>query len=235
MPPTNDSLLGMHRALLVRTALPGTLPASAAALLVKTTRERSFAKGETVLAAGTPATSAWLVIEGSVAQGVRTPGTSAPRRVAVAGQWLDLPHALLGIVHAEDAVAESNCWLLELQLDRLMRRDTQHAARLSALAMLLAAEALRLGDSVRSLATKDATGRVAAWLIAQAQVAGSDAAFRLPQRKRDVAAQLGTTAETLSRTLARLSAAGVIGMQGRSISLLDLTALERLAEPPEAG
>jgi CRP-like cAMP-binding protein len=226
---------GPHQAPLVRAALPGKLSASAADLLAQAATERRFTKGQAVLVSGTPATSAWLVVEGRVAQGPRAPSSPAPRRVAVAGQWLDLPNALLGMVHAEDACAESNCRLLELHLDRLLRRDAQQAGRLSALAILLAAEALRLGDSVRNLATKDATARIATWLIAQAQVAGPDAAFRLPQRKRDVAVQLGTTAETLSRTLARLSTGGAIGMDGRSITLLDLPALERLAEPPDPG
>lgn len=51
----------------------------------------------------------------------------------------------------------------------------------------------------------------------------------LPVPKRDVAALLGTTPESLSRALAQLTAAGLIRSTDRTVELLDLDALEERA------
>ncbi len=53
--------------------------------------------------------------------------------------------------------------------------------------------------------------------------------MQLQQRKRAVAQELGTTAETFSRTLAQLNRMKLIEVHGYTIALLDLDALEKLA------
>ena len=51
----------------------------------------------------------------------------------------------------------------------------------------------------------------------------------LSERKRDIAAQLGITPETLSRLLRSLTRKGLIEVVGYNVHVLDLPALRRLA------
>jgi CRP-like cAMP-binding protein len=81
-------------------------------------------------------------------------------------------------------------------------------------------------DEIRGLTTQDAAGRVAAWLLAQA---GASTEVRMADRKRDVAAQLSISPETLSRTLRQLADRGVLAVQGYRIGLLDRVELLALA------
>jgi CRP/FNR family transcriptional regulator len=55
-------------------------------------------------------------------------------------------------------------------------------------------------------------------------------ACQLPTSKREIAARLGTVPETLSRTLQRFKRAGVISFSGDKVRILDVDALDRLAQ-----
>jgi CRP/FNR family transcriptional regulator len=58
----------------------------------------------------------------------------------------------------------------------------------------------------------------------------SPISFRLPQSKRELAGQIGTVPETLSRALAKMKKQGVIQVKGSQIRVLDMDALRELAE-----
>lgn len=94
----------------------------------------------------------------------------------------------------------------------------------------------RLASTERLLAavtSSDVGARVAAYLLdLPASSASGTVAVRLPMAKHEIASHLGTTPETLSRRLARLTADGVIEQRARSeIAILDVDALERAATP----
>ncbi|MFG2087403.1 MULTISPECIES: Crp/Fnr family transcriptional regulator [unclassified Spirillospora] len=94
----------------------------------------------------------------------------------------------------------------------------------------------RLASVERLLAavtSSDVTARIAAHLLdLPADVRDGVPAVRLPMAKKDVAAYLGTTPETLSRSLAALSADGVIELRGRrDVVILDVEALDHAAVP----
>lgn len=86
-----------------------------------------------------------------------------------------------------------------------------------------------------AITSHDVTARVAAYLLDQpATVRDGVRTVRLPIAKKDVAAYLGTTPETLSRRLAALAGRGVIGLPGRrDVTIPDVDALVRAAEPDE--
>jgi len=52
----------------------------------------------------------------------------------------------------------------------------------------------------------------------------------LKQTKRELASQIGTIAETLSRALKKLSSSGLIEVKGPEITILDPDGLSQLAE-----
>ncbi|PWF27320.1 Crp/Fnr family transcriptional regulator [Ancrocorticia populi] len=80
-----------------------------------------------------------------------------------------------------------------------------------------------------SLTTSDVAARIAGYLLDQpAESRNGRDVVRLPMSKREVASYLGTSPETLSRGLARLSESGMIEVSGQEIVLLDIAELDRI-------
>lgn len=213
---------------------PAALPATAAAAWAGLAVTREVPAGALVLTRHAPATSLWLVTRGRVALGtLGEDGQLQHRRSVEAGQWLDLASALLGRGHLEDAVAELDGEVWQLPLQDVLRAGQSHPAILAALATASAAQVQGLIEGTRSLVMKDVQSRCASWLLDHAARGddGPQRSLKLHQRKRAIAQQLGTTAETFSRTLRQLTRRGLIEVRGYTITLLDLDGLRSLAEP----
>lgn len=82
---------------------------------------------------------------------------------------------------------------------------------------------------IEQLSLKEVPARLASVLLALSREAHAPV-IHLTQSKRELAAQIGTIAETLSRALAKLKQAGLIAVEGRKITLLDPERLEELSE-----
>jgi len=81
---------------------------------------------------------------------------------------------------------------------------------------------------IEDLSLKDVPSRLAGALLRHAAQAGSDT-FDLPQTKRELAGQIGTIPETLSRALAKLKSAGLIAVRGKTIEIRNRPALTEVA------
>jgi len=82
---------------------------------------------------------------------------------------------------------------------------------------------------IERLSLKDVPARLAAALLEISARSGADT-FTLDRTKRELAGQMGTVPETLSRALARLKAHGLIAERGGRVRVLDREGLRRLAE-----
>lgn len=234
------TVAGSVEALIEHACRPVGLGCGDARALAACARTHSVGTGEVVLSRSEVATSLWLVMSGRVAQGTRgSHGLLQHRHSVQVGQWLDLVSALAHGCHAEDAVAETPAVLCELPLQAVLQLGSERPQLLVAVATILASATVALADNVRDLMFKDVQSRCATWLLGHAELAaGSDqrtGTLLLQQRKRQIALQLGTTAETLSRTLRQLCQRGLIEMRGYVIHLLDVPALQRLADPQGRG
>jgi CRP/FNR family transcriptional regulator len=83
---------------------------------------------------------------------------------------------------------------------------------------------------VENLSLKEVPGRLASYLLYLSEELASANDIRLPISKGQLASLLGTIPETLSRILGKMSAQGIITVQGAEIAVNDRTALEDLAE-----
>jgi CRP/FNR family transcriptional regulator len=77
------------------------------------------------------------------------------------------------------------------------------------------------------LTLKDVETRLLNWLVKRS-LAGEGATIQLKGTKRVLAAELGTSSETLSRTLGRLRDRRLISVSGRAIAIRDLHALQAM-------
>jgi CRP/FNR family transcriptional regulator len=83
---------------------------------------------------------------------------------------------------------------------------------------------------IENLSLKEMPARLASYLIYLAQEQQNEKAVTLRISKGQLASILGTIPETLSRVFAKLSGQGLIRVEGKTITLLDRSGLEDLAE-----
>jgi CRP/FNR family transcriptional regulator len=89
---------------------------------------------------------------------------------------------------------------------------------------LLARKCLILSRRVESLGLETVRQRLARYLLGRCGGAGG-CTIRLPVKKSELAAQLGTIAETLSRNLKQLQEDGRIEVRGAEIRVIDCPGL----------
>lgn len=101
------------------------------------------------------------------------------------------------------------------------------------LAMIMLADLSRrlrqLTKLVESLSLKESPARLAAYLLHASEELTHADQVELDVTKGQLATLLGTTPETLSRTLKKMSETGLIEVQGRTIKLLNKAGLEQMA------
>jgi CRP/FNR family transcriptional regulator len=86
----------------------------------------------------------------------------------------------------------------------------------------------QFASQVEQLTFQDVPARLARYIL---DLAGDDVfAVTLPIPKGQLASNLGTVSETLSRTFRKLSDEGLVTVQGKEITILDRESLEDLSE-----
>lgn len=190
--------------------------------------ERRLGSDDWVFGHRSVARSLVALLEGTVSLGLRDGMAMAPERLLHGPAWLDAASAwTTGAPHTLDARALTSVRVIELPRRELQALIGERPALATAFVALLAHEVQRLSLQAHELMHKDAGGRLAAWL--QRQLLGAQTRLRLAERKRDIAAQLGMSPETLSRQMRELSRRGLIEVRGYEVHVLDGAALKQLA------
>ena len=91
----------------------------------------------------------------------------------------------------------------------------------------------QFANQIEDLTFKDVPSRLARYLMALSE--GVNASVELPISKSQLASNLGTVSETLSRTLRKLSEDDLISVSGKTVEILDFERLEELAEKCKEG
>lgn len=107
----------------------------------------------------------------------------------------------------------------------LVRGDPSLAMNMLA---VLSRRLRQFANLIEELSLKEVPGRLASYLIYLSEKSKGVDTIELDIPKTLLAHFLGTIPETVSRTLARMSADGLIRMKGRKITLLDRRRLEEL-------
>ena len=94
---------------------------------------------------------------------------------------------------------------------------------------VLSAKLHEFASLIEHLSLREVPERLAGALLEMSAVTGART-FQLQQTKRQLAAQIGTVAETLSRALAKLKSSGLIDVRGSQITILDEAGLRAILE-----
>lgn len=132
--------------------------------------------------------------------------------------------------HAEATMDSRVLFIPRENLTRLLERDSTLAMNMLA---ALSRKLRRFTIKLENLTLKETPQRVAAYLLDLSDREGGTEEVVLDISKGHLAGLLGTAQETLSRVLKKMSLAGLIEVQGKTIRLLDHDGLDALAAGDE--
>jgi CRP-like cAMP-binding protein len=196
---------------------------------------KKYRRGELIFNEGDPCPGIFVVGEGAVRIFKNAPtGKQHVLHLAYEGSTFAEVAAIgeLPCPAFAEATQDTVCALLpQSPFMREIRRDHQLCIQLLS---SMAGWVHHLVGMLEDIVLRDATSRVARHLL-RTDVPGQGQDFLLPMLKRDLASHLNLTSETLSRTLRRLTQAGLIDTPDQHhIRIIDKTAMEDVAEglPP---
>jgi CRP/FNR family transcriptional regulator len=185
-------------------------------------------RGEVLFLRGEPCHGLHVVLDGAI----RVYNSSSSGREQVIG--VERAGSVIGELPLFDggnqpysAEAMSPSRLLFIPREHFLTVIHAHPELMQAALRALAIRVRRLLHLVEELSLHEVPERVARYLLAQAKERG--ACFTLDYTHAELAAQLGTVREMVTRTLNRFRKAGWISMQDGKITVLDRDALQALA------
>jgi CRP/FNR family transcriptional regulator, cyclic AMP receptor protein len=232
MPPdgnTQPSALGLRRI----TLLAGLSTASLEAL-ARECAWRSFAAGQGIISRNASDRDVYLIVAGRVrATTYSIGGRQVTFRDLEAGDLFGDVAAIDGMPRSADVVALESTLVASLApaaFWRLLREQPDVAERaLRGLAGLVR----RLSERVIDLSTLGVQNRIHAELLRRARaagVSGNTARIDPAPKHADIASQVSTYREQVTRELSALAKAGVLGKEAGALVVRDVAGLERLVE-----
>jgi len=203
---------------------PAELKKLAAILRIKNLR-----KGELLFLEGDPADGFYLLCAGRV----------KIHKISVDGREQILHQIVPGQIFAEAAIFHgdhypADCTAIEDSVVALLpkkaflelvERDPQISLKIIG---SLSAFLREFTEIIENLSLKEVPARIAGFLARRSAAAGQTTIV-LEMTKTELARHLGTSSETFSRALRRLSDANIIKVQGRKIIILDPKRLAQVA------
>jgi CRP/FNR family transcriptional activator FtrB len=196
------------------------------------------ARGEPICEADTPAAHLHLLAEGRVAlRACAEGGASTVLDILSPGEVFLAPAVVLDLPQMAAAVAMSPCRILRLPAAGFRAALAADPGLARAAAEAVSRQWRALAEQVVDLKLRDAARRVARYVAEGLPPASPSGPVDLPEPRTALAARLGMTPESLSRTLHAFADAGLLELSGRRVTVLDRAALlatgprGRVAEP----
>lgn len=198
------------------------LPDAAVTQVAGLVRDHSFSAGEYLFAAGDDATTLFIIANGQVKVTQDTlSGREQMLRLLTAGDFDGE-----AVLFTQGEYNTTGLALTDVQACTITRADFQALLQATpelALNVLnaLGQRVVQLEAQATAASTSSVGERLASYLVETAATLGSDS-YELPLRKKDLAAYLGTSPETVSRRLRSFEDGGYIKQSGRShIAIID--------------
>lgn len=153
-----------------------------------------------------------------------------------------LPGELLGLdslatgVHCAEAIALADTQVCEFPVQGILNRSATVPELGAKMLQVLGSSAMGSRVHVDLLLRRQADERVAMFLydlLVRYGREGSNPSLMLPMGREDVGRYLGLALETVSRSLTRLQEDALIEVSGRSVRVLDVGRLRRMAMLPD--
>jgi CRP-like cAMP-binding protein len=184
-----------------------------------------FSPGTTLYAEGDAGDFVYCVVAGMVRTiNVSRDGNRVVRGFHLSGEFFGMERAQR---HASSAEAVSDTWAVRCprsRLDALAASDSQIANALWSWLLRMAERA----EDLSVIGRASAAEKLAYFLIDFVGRVSTTRSIELPMSRTDIGDYLGLSSETVSRTFTTLRRDGLITTRGRSVTLLNLGALQRM-------
>ncbi len=199
---------------------------------------RRYAAGESVFSEGEPCSGLYVVESGHV----RIFKSSANGREQVLS--IDGPGSSIAELPVFDGgnypasvTAIDDATLLFVSKQDFQALCLKHPQVALKVLRVVGSRLRRLVGIIEELSFTTVRHRLAAFLLRLAQKEGKPAAkgveVMLPVSNQELASQIGTVRELVSRNLSRLQSEGILKIDGRTVTVFDLKALESQTDSPE--
>lgn len=216
---------------LSRVALFSGLNESEIAYLVKHTVSRRYSAGETVFTEGEPCAGLYVVESGHV----RIFKSSAGGREQVlsiegpGSSVAELP-VFDGGSYPASVTAVDDAVLLFISKHDFQSLCLTHPQVALKVLRVVGSRLRRLVGIIEELSFTTVRHRLAAFLVRLAKTSGQSGSdeieITLPANNQELAAQIGTVRELVSRNLSRFQSEGMVRIDGRTVTITNLKALE---------
>jgi CRP-like cAMP-binding protein len=224
-----ELLGGMPARLAALVALSPLLSAAApvvAPLMLAGAEILRATRGEPIFMADAPAAHLHLLAEGRVAlRASAEGGASTVLDILGPGEVFLAPAVVLDLPQMATAAAMSPCRILRLPAAGFRAALAADPGLARAAAEAVSRQWRRLAEQVVDLKLRDTARRVARYLADGLPTAAPSGPVDLPEPRTALAARLGMTPESLSRTLHAFADAGLLELSGRRVTVLDRAAL----------
>jgi CRP/FNR family transcriptional regulator, cyclic AMP receptor protein len=201
------------------------------AFLAQHTVPRRFSAGETIFAEGEPCTGLYVVESGHVRIFKSSPG-GREHVLSIdgpGGSIAELP-VFDGGNYPASAAAVDEATLLFVSKQDFQSLCLAHPQVALKVLRVVGARLRRLVGIIEELSFTTVRHRLAALLVRLAKASGKringGVEITLPANNQELASQIGTVRELISRNLSRFQVEGMLKIEGRTVTVTDLKALE---------
>jgi CRP/FNR family transcriptional regulator len=199
--------------------------------LLERVSSRKYSGGEIVFSEGEPCAGLFVVESGSVRIFKSSPG-GREHVLSIegpGGSIAELP-VFDGGNYPASVVAVEDAVLLFVSKQDFQALCLAHPAVALKVLKVVGGRLRRLVGIIEELSFTTVRQRLSAYLLRIAESEGRRVAqgveVTLPANNQELAAQIGTVRELISRNLSRLQAEGIVSIDGRSLVIRDVKALE---------
>jgi len=235
--PVPDTSLKVGQTL-AKVAVFAGLTEGELTFLARRTMPRRYSSGEMVFAEGEPCSGLYVIESGNVRIFKSSPqGREQVLSIDGAGSSIAEIPVFDGGVYPASAVAIDDATLLFVSKQDFQALCLEHPQVPLKVLRVVGARLRRLVGIIEELSFTTVRHRLANYLLREAHKSGKRSAagveITLPITNQELAAQIGTVRELVSRNLSRLQAEGLLKIDGRNVLLLNLKALEAENDPAE--
>ncbi len=199
---------------------------------------RHFKKNQTVFSEGQACNGLYAVESGSV-KIFKTSARGREQILSIEGPGATLAELPVfdGGNYPASAAAEVDSTLIFIGKKEFRALCLEHPEAALKVLSVLGKRLRQLVEIIENLSFTTVRHRLAALLLREARLKGTPSPhgteFTLAVNNQQLSAQIGTVRELVSRTLSRLQADGIIRLEGKTVTVPDLKALEAESEDTE--
>jgi len=223
-----------HAAFLAKAPIFAELSDTELNFLASRVTVRRFAAGELIFSEGEPC-SGMHVIKAGLVKIFKSSASGREQVLAMDGPGHSIAELPVfdGGNYPASAMAVQHTSLLFVSKQDFNALCVTHPAVSLKIMRVLGRRLRALVAIIEELSFSTVKGRLASLLLRWAGAGNRTAAgieIKLPASNQEIAAQIGTVRELVSRNLSRLQAAGIIRLDGRTVTITNLKALEEEVE-----